>query len=311
MHRLRRHRVPLLPSGEQFEIAHGSQRAVIVEVGGGVRAYNDDGRPVLHPYDADQICDGAHGAPLIPWPNRLADGRYSFDGTEHQLPISEPAKSNAIHGLLRWRPWRALVREPDRVAMAATLFPRDGYPFHLEVQVDYRLDEQGLTVTTSVLNPGGIACPVGIGQHPYLSAGEGVIDDCLLEFGAQERLLTDDRQLPTGTEDVPGTAYDFSAARKLGGLAIDYAFRGLRRDEHGKARLRLTGTDGRTAEFWADGSYPYLEIFTADGLEASRRRRGLGVEPMSCPPNAFRTGESLLRLEPGGRSVHRWGVRLS
>ena len=58
------------------------------------------------------MCDGAHGAPLIPWPNRLADGRYSFGGTEYQLALTEPENRNAIHGLLRWRNWRA--REPRR-----------------------------------------------------------------------------------------------------------------------------------------------------------------------------------------------------
>ena len=52
-----------------------------------------------------QLCDGAHGAPLIPWPNRLADGRYSFDGADHQLALTEPERHNAIHGLMRWRPW--------------------------------------------------------------------------------------------------------------------------------------------------------------------------------------------------------------
>ena len=94
------------PSGEQFEISHRGQRATIVEVGGGVREYAVDGRAVLDPYPPDAICDGAHGAPLIPWPNRLADGRYSFDGVDYQVALTEPTKRNAIHGFLRWRSWR-------------------------------------------------------------------------------------------------------------------------------------------------------------------------------------------------------------
>src|SRR6201995_3123546 len=98
----------LSPSGEQFEISHRGQRATIVEVGGGVREYAVDGRAVLDPYPLGAVCDGAHGAPLIPWPNRLADGRYSFDGSHYQLPLTEPGKRNAIHGLLRWRPGRGV-----------------------------------------------------------------------------------------------------------------------------------------------------------------------------------------------------------
>nr|MBA2716712.1 galactose mutarotase [Propionibacteriales bacterium] len=72
------------PSGEQFEIRSGHQRATIVEVGGGIRAYDVAGRPVLHPYDVDAMCDAAHGAVLVPWPNRLADGKYQFEGNDLQ-----------------------------------------------------------------------------------------------------------------------------------------------------------------------------------------------------------------------------------
>ena len=87
---------------------------MIVEVGGGIREYTRRRAPVLEPLSAGAMCDGAHGAPLIPWPNRLADGRYSFDGSEHQLPLDEPERNNAIHGLLRWRPWSALEHERER-----------------------------------------------------------------------------------------------------------------------------------------------------------------------------------------------------
>ncbi|MGH9302279.1 MAG: aldose 1-epimerase family protein, partial [Acidimicrobiales bacterium] len=68
------------PSGEQFEIRDGEQKATIVEVGGGIREYVVGERPVLDSYPLDVMCDGAHGSPLIPWPNRLADGAYRFDG---------------------------------------------------------------------------------------------------------------------------------------------------------------------------------------------------------------------------------------
>src|ERR1700729_3854054 len=108
----------IAPSGEQFEIVHGKQRATIVEVGAGVREYAVAGREVLQPYAIDEMSDGAHGAPLIPWPNRLADGRYSFEGVDHQLALSESPKHNAIHGLLRWPPGQASGREPHRVVMS-------------------------------------------------------------------------------------------------------------------------------------------------------------------------------------------------
>lgn len=168
------------PSGAQFEISAGQQRATIVEVGGGVRTYTVGERDVLDPYPLDAMCDGAHGAPLIPWPNRLADGAYTFEGTDHQVALTEPDKNNAIHGFLRWRNWTAREYSADRVVMGTVLNPLKGYPFTLDVAVAYRVGEQGLIVRTTATNGGAGTCPYGAGQHPYLSPGHGVLDDCTL-----------------------------------------------------------------------------------------------------------------------------------
>src|SRR5436853_4252975 len=142
------------PSGEQHEIVLGDQRATIVEVGGGVREYRVGNRMVLDPYPVDAMCDGAHGAVLVPWPNRLADGRYGFDGIDYQVPLTEPEKRNAIHGFLRWRPWRILNRQQVAIVMGTRLHPRSGYPFALDVAVEYQLSDAGLTVTTTATNVG-------------------------------------------------------------------------------------------------------------------------------------------------------------
>ena len=303
--------VPNPPSGQQFQIQHGDQQVTVVEVGGGIRTYRDGDRDVLHPYPEEAVCDGAHGAPLIPWPNRLADGRYSFDGADYQVALTEPEKHNAIHGFLHWRPWRPLRQSDSEIVMAATLYPLEGYPFHLEVQVEYRLDDAGLTVTTTAVNAGDRACPYGCGQHPYLSPGSGLIDACTLQLAARTRILTDpDRQLPVGTEDVAGTAFDFRSGRLLGNLRVDYAFTDLDRDAEGRAWVSLTGADERTAEVWVDEAYPIIEVYTADTLAGPRRRRGLGTEPMTCPPNAFQTGRGVMRLEPGAAIRSAWGARL-
>jgi len=302
----------VLPSGEQLTISAGGQRATIVEVGGGLREYERDGRPVIDPYPADRICDGAHGAPLIPWPNRLADGRYSFGGNEYQVGLTEPEKHNAIHGFLRWRPWNAVEREPDRVVMATRLYPLDGYPFSLDVQIAYELGPDGLTVTTSADNIGDRACPYGLGQHPYLSPGDGLIDDCTLQLAGTTRICTDpDRQLPTVREPVEGTAYDFLYPRRLGDTRIDYAFTDLMRDEAGRAWTRLWGPDGGCVGLWVDKSYQFVETYTGDTLIPTRARRGLGTEPMTCAPNAFATGEALICLAPGESATATWGIGLS
>jgi aldose 1-epimerase len=300
------------PSGEQFEIVHRDQRATVVEVGGGVREYVHGDRPVLHPYPREAVCDGAHGAPLIPWPNRLADGRYSFDGEQYQLELTEPEKHNAIHGLLRWRNWSAVERSADWVVLGTRLHPTDRWPFALDVSVRYSLDADGLRVLTRARNIGDTACPYACGQHPYLSPGDGSrVDECTLELRAATRIDTDpERQLPTGRESVDGTEYDFRTPRMIGSLEIDYAFTDLERDAEGRAWLRLGCPDGHTVEMWSDQAYPVTEVYTAHTLAPARQRAGLGAEPMSAPPNALATGELIVRLEPGEEHVAVWGVRL-
>lgn len=298
------------PSGRQFEISHGAQSATVVEVGGGIRAYEVSGRPVLDPFPVEEICDGAHGAPLIPWPNRLDAGRYEFEGEEFQLPLTEPAQKNAIHGFLRWVPWQATLLESSRVVMGTSIAPRPGYPFALEVSIGYELDHSGLTVTTEIENTGERACPVGYGQHPYLSPGSGLIDDCLLSHPGRTRILTDERQLPAGREAVEGTDFDFIEPKEIGKTEIDFAFTDLLRDESGKAWTRLTAKDGSTASIWVDETYPFVELYTGHTLSPGRARRGLGTEPMSCAPDAFNNGEGLIRLDPGVSARSTWGAVL-
>ena len=303
--------VPTPPSGEQYDLHLGEQYATVVEVGGGIRSYRHGDRDVLHPYDVGAMCDGGHGGVLIPWPNRLADGRYRFDGHDYELDITEADKHNAIHGLLRWQPWQAAERTDSQVVMATRVAARRGYPWTLDVEVRYELTPSGLVVTTSVTNAGGSVAPVGIGHHPYLSPGDGLVDGARLRFAADTRIETDaERQLPTDRVPVAGSRYDFATERAIGDFALDYAFTGLSRDADGRAWLWLTGADGRTVELWADGGYGVLEIYTADTLAPARRRHALAVEPMTCPPNALASGEDLLRVEAGETVVRAWGVAL-
>jgi aldose 1-epimerase len=299
---------PFHPSGAQHELRHGDQRAVVVEVGGALRAYDVAGEAVLDGYSAGEMCSGARGQTLAPWPNRLRDGRYRFDGAEQQLPLSEPERRNAIHGLLRWANWSAAEHDADRVVMAHRLHPQPGYPFALDLELDYRLDEAGLAVTIRAENTGEAPCPFGAGAHPYITAGTARVDEALLEAPGRRRLVTDDRGIPTGSEPVEGTPYDFRDRRRIGELELDTAFEDLARDDEGRAEVSLDGPDRRVT-LWMDERYAYAMLFSGDSLtEPERRRRGLGVEPMTCAPNAFRTGDGLVTLDPGERFEAAWGI---
>jgi aldose 1-epimerase len=132
-----------------------------------------------------------------------------------------------------------------------------------------------------------------------------------VQLQAQTRIVVDEeRKLPIGREPLDGSAEDFRTPRRLGDQQVDLAFTDLARDAAGLARASLSAPDGTTVELWADEGYPFLELYTGDGLSPERRRRGLGVEPMTCAPNAFQSGEGLARLEPGETFAATWGVRL-
>ena len=300
--------LPRPPSGEQVEIAFGDQKAVVVEVGGGLRAYSVAGRELLDGYGPDEMSTSGRGQVLIPWPNRIQDGSYEFEGERHQLPINDVAEQDAIHGLVRWTAWSVGEREPHRVVMQHDIHPQPGYPFSLAVSVEYSLSERGLHVTTTAANVGTRSCPYGCGTHPYLRVGTPTVDRVTLGAPARTVLSSDERGIPVGSQSVEGTEFDFRRPRPIGTTRIDNAFTDLERDEDGLARVSLSEPDGggRLA-LWVDEAYRYLMLFTGDPLP-DVARRSVAVEPMTCPPNAFRTGEAIIPLEPAGSVTSTWGI---
>ncbi len=292
----------------QVEIAAGEQRVAVDPIGGGLGSYSAGGRELLDGYAAGQPPTSGRGQVLIPWPNRLEDGAYEFDGRSHQLPLTEPERGNAIHGLVRDAPWTVSVQEPHRVVLEHALEPQPGYPFSLALAVEYALSEGGLGVQTTATNVGEDACPFGAGQHPYVTVGTPTVDSVILSAPGRTVLRVDERGLPVGRESVEGTDYDFRRPRPIGATTLDHAFTDLRRGEYGRARVELRDPRSRAGlTFWVDEGYPYLQLFTGDPLP-DVRRRSLAVEPMTCPPNAFRTGEDLVRLEPGESHTSAWGI---
>ena len=302
---------PTLPSGEQIELRAGEQRVVVTRVGAGLRAYAVGSLDVLDGYSEDEMAEAGRGQVLAPWPNRLQDGRYEFRGREHQVPLTEPALGNAIHGLVRWVPWSVAEREEGRVAMAYDLHPQPGYPFALALSLEYAVSGDGLRVASTATNVGRDACPYGSGNHPYLRVGTETVDSVVLRAPGRTVLIVDERSIPVDSEPVDGTEYDFREPRPIGQTKLDNSFTDLERDGDGLARVVLRHPDGRTeVTLWLDDHYGYVELFTGDPLP-SINRRSLAVEPMTCPPNAFRSGESIVVLEPGESTTATWGISVS
>jgi aldose 1-epimerase len=303
--------VPL--TGQQYEIESGPYRATVTELGAGLRELLFRGEPLIAGYEADELPPAGAGALLAPWPNRIGGGRYAFGGTEFQLALTEPASANAIHGLTRWTAWTPVARGADAVALRSAPHGYQGYPFCVEIDAEYRVEAgTGLHVAITARNRGTRAAPYGTGSHPYLTVRTPSVDGCHLTLPASSWLPLDDHGLPAGpVAPVEGTDYDFRQARVIGSTSLDHALTGLQRDSEGRARARLAADGGSGAQvgLWAGPGYRWLQVFTGDSLGPDRRRKAVAIEPMTCPPNAFVTGDDLLVLEPGQSLTHTWGIQ--
>lgn len=300
------------PTGEQWAIGHGHQEAVVTEVGATLRSYTVSGNDVVQGFAPSEWSHAGRGQVLAPWPNRLGDGAYRWGDVQAQAALDEPQLGNAIHGLVRWLPWRLENHAQNVVSLRCPLHPTPGYPFRVELRVEYRLRRDGLVVTTTATGAGDRVAPFGLGFHPYVTAGSPQVDTSTLWLPASQRLVLDARSLPTGeVQPVEGTELDFTRPRPIGPTRMDTAFTGLRRDEDGLARARLEDpVTGRAVEVWMDDRFRYLMCFTGDTVgEEELRRTAVALEPMTCPPDAFRSGRDLVVLEPGETWEGSWGIR--
>jgi aldose 1-epimerase len=298
------------PSGEQYEIHAGGYRAVVTQCGAGLRelAYGD--RPLVQGFPEVEMASAGRGQLLLPWPNRIRDGRYSFGGRDLQLPVTEVSRHNASHGLVRWAAWCLLDSTARSVTLGYRLMAQSGYPWTIDLVTEYALDADGLSVTVTARNRSAEPAPYAHGAHPYLVAGSAPVDEWQLDLPGATSLEVDDRKIPTGRRTVDGTPHDFRAARALDGVELDTAFTDLSRDADDRVVVTLTA--GRTGvALWMDGAHKWVQVYTGDDLPA-QARTAVAVEPMSSPPNAFATGEDLVVLAAEGQDgdMHsaRWGL---
>ncbi len=301
--------VGLAPSGEQWTIKSGDHEAVLVEVGGGLRSYRVAGTDIVQGFAEEDLCPAGAGQILAPWPNRIRDGRYVFAGTAHQLPLTEPATHNAIHGLVNWVRWRTVRVAPEELVLEHDLTAQPGYPWPLSLRTTWTVSSDGLRAAHEVTNRGSAACPFGFAVHPYLAVPGKSVDDLILRVPARNRLLVDGRLLPIGAARVANSDFDYTEPRRIGGAVLDTAFGDVIRDPDGGSAVTLSTEEGRGARLWADTAFGWWQIFTSDTLPADRFRTAVAVEPMTCPPDAFRSGRDLVTLEPGQTWHGTWGIQ--
>lgn len=295
------------PTGKQLDIALGRQEATITELGAGLRRYAVGGLDVVKGYAATDPVSGGKGQQLIPWPNRIRDGRYPWAGKTQQLVLSEPARHNASHGLARYVGWTVVEHGDAHVVCALTIFTQPGWPGILHAQLTYRLTEDGLHVTLAATNTGDADVPFGYGAHPYLTVGETTVDEVRVTLPAASRLEVDERLLPVAVSGVDGTGLDLRGGSAVGDRVLDTAYTDIAR-EPGGGWTAVLEREERYAALWADASFGWAQVFTGE----KRRDVGLAVEPMTCGPDAFNEGPTHagMTVLPAGETLSlRWGVR--
>ena len=253
--------------------------------------------------------DGLYaGKILAPWPNRIKDGKYSFNKKDYQLPVNEVSKNNSLHGLVANCQWEVILQDQSKVILQHLLNQPDIYPGKLQLQVSYEIIEQGVEISVLSENVGDISAPYGVSIHTYLVAGESVKNNELtLQIPADQFLEVDaERLLPIKLQPVTGSNFDFISLKKISNLFIDHAFKYA--SDYPRSIL-LLNADGQGAEVIFDDQSNWIQIHTADRDLQADSRMAVAIEPMTCPPDAFNSGIDLIVLEPGKKHEYKLKIK--
>ncbi len=277
---------------DRLTLRFGGQVAVVCRTGGRVSSYQVDGAEILAGKE-NAAQHAFRGTLLAPWPNRVVGGRWSWSGTDHQLPVNDAGADAALHGLVFDKVFDVGDVTSASVTLRHALQPTDGYPYPLLVTVSYVLSEQGLAGALTATNSGTIPVPVGLGVHPYLDAN-GPVDDLVLTLPGGTQVQTDERWRETGR--VPVAAFH----GPLGPRRLDAAFTDLTTDE-----ARVQRPDGLEVLLRWGPTTRWLVVYTGDALPPDDARQSLAIEPQTCPPNGLATGDIDV-LEPGRSLTLEW-----
>lgn len=261
---------------------------------------------------------------LFPFPNRLRDGRFTFEGKAYQLPLNEATGKHAIHGFTPRNPWRIVGTDATVESASITgqfrlsndLPESRGYwPADCSLTLSYQLTSESLSVEAVVENhdPGNL--PFGLGYHPYFclpTAPGSPADEMVLE-APTSRVWVADGGIPTGEQQPVPPDLDFRTARAIGATSLDTLFTASYpvpgKDLLFTARL---GHKSASGQLTVTASPAFRELL----LFIPPHRRAVAIEPYTCasdaPNLAVRGIDSGWRvLPPGGRweaaVEYRWG----
>ena len=249
------------------------------------------------------------GDVLAPWPNRIADGKYRYNGTEYSVPINEVERGNALHGLVADLEWSIKSQTGDEVIFELNSKPNVGYPFAIYYTMAYALRSNGLTLTLTAVNLSDQSAPFGASIHPYLVADESTgVNSWSLKQPADTFMEVDSvRLLPLGIKSVENSHFDFRNREIIGDTFIDHAFKVTSESSARVVEVVAPSGIGVLMEF--DEASRWIQIHTADRGGDITGRKSLAVEPMSCPPDAFNSGLDLIQLERDQKFAISWRIQ--
>ena len=298
-------------TGQQYSIAYGDYKAVVTELGATLRKLTYQGKDVTVPLGPDDPVTCCHGQLLVPFPNRIKGGEYTFEGKTYTLPIDEHDRNTAIHGYGYRSYWKLESLTETSVTQSWRVPFLLGYPFDLIVTATHELGPDGLTVTVEAYNNGGENLPWALAIHPWLSNGEKGYGDeidghnakCRVTIPADTHVTVDGNLIPTGTEPVEGTKYDFREPRLLVDQPFDDAWTDVHHDADGRVFATFERPDGLTVHVGGDETITSFQMCTGTGFPAFKHPAGTAIEPQTAYANAFNTGNQLIVVKPGETSV--------
>jgi aldose 1-epimerase len=290
------------------EIGGREIRAEISTVGAGIQGLWVEGAPLVHGSTTAEPAMTS-GVVLVPWPNRVRAAQWALHGETQYLEATESV-GNAIHGLLANTEYTVVRADRDRLVLTARVEHPPGYPFALDVDVEYTLVASGIESRIGVRNRGGHAAPVAVGVHPYVRLGTTPSEGLTLAIDATRVLPLGDDDLPLSSIGVQGIPFDLRDGVPVGSASRHACFTGLRAQD-GRVRLRLIGA-GASVEVWGDTRFRWAQVYITDQFPGlGPGELAIALEPMTAPPDALNTGTDLHWLAPDRRWSREWGISLS
>ena len=301
------------PTGDQIQlerkVGDSTVTATVTSIGAGLRVLRVGGLDIVQGFPEDSEAAFCAGQILIPWPNRVRDGKWTHGGADLQLPMSEPDRHNAIHGFLLGLPHEVIARSQESALLHATILSSDGYPWELSVVTEYTLTESGVSITHRITNASSTPAPVAVGSHPFPCIGDVPTEDLVVTLDASTRIVVDERLNPTGKDSVTDTRFDLRAGQRVGDFDLDTAYTDIPPKADGTRTLTATAPDGRSVTVWGDANFAHAQVFNTDQFPGAEGATwAVALEPTTAPPNALASGEDLHLVDPGDTWELTWGI---